>query len=68
MNTEEIVKEEVKETKKDKKEKKDKNLEKIAELEEEKAKLQDALLRSQAEFINFRKRLEEEKTRMLKFP
>jgi len=67
VNTEEIVKEEVKETKKDKKEKKDKNLEKIAELEEEKAKLQDALLRSQAEFINFRKRLEEEKTRMLKF-
>lgn len=51
-----------KEAKKEKKTifKKDKNVEKIKELE-------DALLRSKAEFINYRKRLEEEQVKFMKY-
>lgn len=65
-STEEVVEET--EPKKEKKFfKKDKNAEKIKELEEEKAKLQDALLRQQAEFINYRKRIDDEKSKILKF-
>ncbi len=57
-------KEEIKE---DKKVKKDKNKEKIKELEEKVHVLEDSLLRQKAELINYRKRKDEEISKMLKY-
>lgn len=50
-----------------KKIKKDKHQEKIKELEEKEKVLEDALLRSRAEFVNYRKRLEEEQVKFMKY-
>lgn len=44
-----------------------KNKKKDDKLKEKIAELEDNLLRSKAEFINYRKRLEEEQTRLLKY-
>lgn len=51
----------------DKKHKKDKHKEELKKLKEQNTQLEDALLRSKAEFINYRKRLEEEQSRLLKY-
>lgn len=67
-STVEEVIEENKDQKKEKKLfKKDKNAEKVKELESEVEKLKDSLLRQQAEFINYRKRIDDEKARIIKF-
>lgn len=47
--------------------KKDKNIEKIKELEEQKKVLEDTLLRSKADFVNYRKRLEDEQSKFMKY-
>lgn len=44
-----------------------KKLKKDDKLKEKVAELEDSLLRSKAEFINYRKRLEEEQTRLMKY-
>lgn len=56
-----------KNVKKEKKEKKDKHLDKLNEAYNKISELEDSLLRSKADFINYRKRLEEEQTRLFKF-
>ena len=53
--------------KKEKKVKKDVNKEKIAELENKIKELEEALLRKEADLINYRKRKDEEVSRMLKY-
>ena len=53
--------------KKNKKEKKDKHKEKINELENKVKSLEDELLRNKAEVINYRKRKDEEVSRLLKY-
>ena len=53
--------------KKDKKEKKDKYKEKIKELELQIKELEEQNLRSKAELINYRKRKDEEMSRLLKY-
>lgn len=53
--------------KKDKKDKKDKHKEQIKELEEKIKELETKALASQAEMINYRKRKDEEMSRMLKY-
>lgn len=50
-----------------KKEEKKKNKDKLKKLEEKNKELEDSLLRSKAEFINYRKRLEEEQRRLMKY-
>lgn len=57
--------EDEKHNKHDKKDKKHKD--KIKKLEEKNKELEDSLLRSKAEFINYRKRLEEEQSRIMKY-
>lgn len=47
--------------------KKDKSADRIKELEEKEKVLEDALLRSRAEFVNYRKRLEEEQVKFMKY-
>lgn len=47
--------------------KKDKHQEKIKQLEEKEKVLEDALLRSRADFVNYRKRLEEEQVKFMKY-
>ena len=54
-------------TKKEKKIKKDINKEKIAALENKIKELEEALLRKEADLINYRKRKDEETSRMLKY-
>lgn len=51
----------------EKKKKKDKHKEQVKKLLEEKAELESKLLMSKADFINYRKRLEEESNRRFKF-
>ena len=53
--------------KKEKKVKKDVNKEKIVELENKIKELEEALLRKDADLINYRKRKDEEVSRMLKY-
>ena len=53
--------------KKNKKEKKDKNKEKIKELEDKIKSLEEQNLRSHAELINYRKRKDDEISKMLKY-
>ena len=60
---EEIKQEEVKEVKKEKRKKKDK----VKELEEKISKLEQDILISKADMINYRKRKDEEVSKMLKF-
>lgn len=55
------------EEKVNKKEEKKKNKDKLKLLEEKNKELEDSLLRSKAEFINYRKRLEEEQRRLMKY-
>lgn len=62
----ECIKEDKKEHK-EKKCKKDKHLEKLNEAYNKISELEDSLLRSKADFINYRKRLEEEQTRLFKY-
>jgi len=62
----ECIKEE-KETHKEKKCKKDKHLDKLNEAYNKIAELEDSLLRSKADFINYRKRLEDEQVRLFKY-
>ena len=52
---------------KEKKVKKDKHLDKLNEAYNKISELEDSLLRSKAEFINYRKRLEEEQVRLFKY-
>ena len=52
---------------KEKKGKKDKHSEKLNEAYNKISELEDSLLRSKAEFINYRKRLEDEQTRLFKY-
>lgn len=61
----ECIKNEKKEQKE--KRKKDKNLDKLNEAYNKISELEDSLLRSKADFINYRKRLEEEQTRLFKY-
>ena len=51
----------------DKKKKKEKPKDQVKRLEEEKAELEAKLLMSKADFINYRKRLDDETSRRLKF-
>ena len=60
------IKEEKKEHK-DKRCKKDKHLDKLNEAYNKISELEDSLLRSKADFINYRKRLEDEQTRLFKY-
>lgn len=60
------IKEEKKEQK-NKKEKKDKHLDKLNEAYNKISELEDSLLRSKADFINYRKRLEDEQVRLFKY-
>lgn len=53
--------------KKDKKKKKDKHMDKLNEAYNMISELEDKLLREKAELVNFRKRKEEETSRMLKY-
>ncbi len=53
--------------KKEKKNKKDKNKQKIEELEQQLKELEDKNLRDKAELINYRKRKDEEMSRILKY-
>ena len=62
----ECIKEDKREHK-EKKCKKDKHLEKLNEAYNKISELEDSLLRSKADFINYRKRLEEEQTRLFKY-
>jgi len=62
----ECIKEE-KKGHKEKKQKKDKHLDKLNEAYNKISELEDGLLRSKAEFINYRKRLEDEQARLFKF-
>ncbi len=67
-DVEEIKDEEVKKDKKDKKEhKKNKHEEEILDLKNQVSLLEDKLLRSNAEMINFRKRKDEETSRLLEY-
>lgn len=66
QDTCECIKEE-KKGHKEKKVKKDKHLDKLNEAYNKISELEDSLLRSKADFINYRKRLEEEQSRMLKY-
>ncbi len=50
-----------------KKDKKDKHTDKLNEAYNKISELEDALLRIKADFINYRKRLEDEQSRLLKF-
>ena len=52
---------------KEKKCKKDKHLDKLNEAYNKISELEDSLLRSKADFINYRKRLEDEHTRLFKY-
>ena len=52
---------------KEKKEKKDKHLDKLNEAYNKISELEDNLLRSKADFINYRKRLEDEQARAFKY-
>ena len=52
---------------KEKKCKKDKHLDKLNEAYNKISELEDSLLRSKADFINYRKRLEDEQTRLFKY-
>lgn len=54
-------------TKKEKKDKKDKHKDKIKELEQQVKELEDKNLRDKAELINYRKRKDEEMSRILKY-
>ena len=56
-----------KEEHKEKKCKKDKHLDKLNEAYNKISELEESLLRSKADFINYRKRLEEEQTRLFKY-
>lgn len=47
--------------------KKDKHTDKLNDAYNKVSELEDALLRSKAEFVNYRKRLEEEQVRLMKF-
>ena len=47
--------------------KKDKHTDKLNDAYNKVSELEDALLRSKAEFVNYRKRLEEEQSRIMKF-
>jgi len=62
----ECIKEEKKEHK-EKKAKKDKHLDKLNEAYNKISELEDSLLRSKADFINYRKRLEDEQVRLFKY-
>lgn len=62
----ECIKEEKKEQNK-KKVKKDKHLDKLNEAFNKISELEDSLLRSKADFINYRKRLEDEQVRLFKY-
>ena len=62
----ECIKEE-KEEHKEKKCKKDKHLDKLNEAYNKISELEDSLLRSKADFINYRKRLEDEQVRLFKY-
>ncbi len=53
--------------KKEKKDKKDKNKKRIEELEQQVKELEDKSLRDKAELINYRKRKDEEMSRILKY-
>jgi len=66
MEQEEIL-EEVKEEKKKKKEKKNKYEEENLELKNKVSELEDKLIRTQAEMVNYRKRKDEETARMLEY-
>ena len=65
MEDKNIAKEE--KTKKEKKVKKDNNKEKIQTLENKIKELEEALLRKDADLINYRKRKDDEVSRMLKY-
>lgn len=67
MEEEQITKEEVKENKKGKKEKKNKYEEEILELQNKNKELEDKLIRNQAEMINYRKRKDEETSKLLEY-
>lgn len=56
-----------KDKKKERKKKKDKNLDKLNEAYNMISTLEDKLLREKAEMVNYRRRKEEEQTRLLKF-
>ena len=58
---------EEKDTKKERKKKKDKHLDKLIEAYNMISSLEDKLLREKAEMVNYRRRKEEEQTRLLKF-
>ena len=66
MEQEEIL-EEIQEEKKKKKEKKNKFLEENLELKNKVSELEDKLIRTQAEMVNYRKRKDEETSRMLEY-
>jgi len=66
MKEEKIVEKTKEETKKEKK-KKDKHLDKLNEAYNMISTLEDSLLRSKAELVNYRKRKDDEVARMLKF-
>ena len=56
-----------KESKSDKKRKKDKHLDKLNEAYNQMSILEDALIRSKAELVNYRKRKDDEMSKMLKY-